>query len=417
MKKYLPLNSTLNWQDLLPHLVDEKVVLLNHPNSDFILAWGLEKELTFKNKTFSPKQLQLFIDQHLDEYVFGYFAYDLLNNETRHKFVLDKNASEIELFLFVPNHVLIQKAGVAMYFGNLSFDELKLLLKEFEVARMDEIPSEEINLSTKVTQEEYVQNVQAIKNEIQNGTIYEMNYCVQFSANFEQLNAVNTYKKLVTLSQAPFAAFVNDGVNNVLCASPERFLKKNQQTLISQPIKGTAKRGGTPDEDTTILQNLRTDSKEISENVMIVDLVRNDLSKVATKNSVKVTELCQPYSFKTVHQLISTVQCELKPEKTFSEILQALFPMGSMTGAPKISSMEQIHRFENFNRGIYSGAIGYIEPNGNFDFNVVIRSIVLDQKAKQVTCSVGGAITINSIPEKEYEECLLKLNAVKKTLC
>lgn len=417
MKKYLPLNTTLNWQDLLPHLVDEKVVLLNHPNSDFILAWGLEKELTFQNNTFSPKQLQLFIDQHPHEYVFGYFAYDLLNNETRNKFVLDKNASKNDLFLFVPNHVLIQKAGVTMYFGSLGHDELKSLLKEFDAAKIDEIPSEEINLSTKVTHEDYVQNVQAIKNEIQNGTIYEMNYCVQFSANFEQLNVINTYKKLVTLSEAPFAAFVNDGVNKVLCASPERFLKKNQQTLISQPIKGTAKRGGTADEDTTILQNLRTDSKEISENVMIVDLVRNDLSKIATKNSVKVTELCEPYTFKTVHQLISTVQCELKPERTFSEILQALFPMGSMTGAPKISSMEQIHRFENFNRGIYSGAIGYFDPNGNFDFNVVIRSIVINQKAKQVTCSVGGAITINSIPEKEYEECLLKLNAVKKTLC
>jgi para-aminobenzoate synthetase component 1 len=176
--------------------------------------------------------------------------------------------------------------------------------------------------------------------------------------------------------------------------------------LKTSPIKGTQS-----------LSEQGFGKKDQSENVMIVDLVRNDLSKVATKNSVKVTELCEPYSFKTVHQLISTVQCELKPEKTFSEILQALFPMGSMTGAPKISSMEQIHRFENFNRGIYSGAIGYLDPNGNFDFNVVIRSIIVHQKAKQVTCSVGGAITINSIPKKEYEECLLKLNAVKKTLC
>jgi para-aminobenzoate synthetase component 1 len=417
MKKYQSLNTSLNWQDFLPHLVDEKMVLLNHPNTDFVLGWEVEDVVTLQKHTFSVDSLQSFIGNHQHEFLFGYLSYDLLNNEMRGKLSDDKNLEVDTLFLFVPKHVIIQKAGQAIYFGELNPLEIKSLIVKFQHSETNEFLSEEIDLKTEISQDEYIQNVNSIKNEIQNGTIYEMNYCVQFNANYKHLNLSNTYKKLVALSQAPFAAFVNDGINTVLCASPERFLKKKQQTLISQPIKGTAKRGKNKHEDDVILENLTTDPKEISENVMIVDLVRNDLSKVATKNSVKVTELCEPYSFKTVHQLISTVQCELKPEKTFSEILQALFPMGSMTGAPKISSMEQIHRFENFNRGIYSGAIGYLDPNGNFDFNVVIRSIIVHQKAKQVTCSVGGAITINSIPKKEYEECLLKLNAVKKTLC
>jgi para-aminobenzoate synthetase component 1 len=417
MKKYQPLDTSLNWQNLLPLLVDEKMVLLNHPNSDFVLGWGLEEYITLQNHNFSANRWQKFIDLHSNEYLFGYLSYDLLNNETRGKISIAENLSEDTLFLFVPKHVIIHKAGQALYYGNLNSTELELLVQDLHKTTYSEFLSEEIDLKTEVSHDEYVNNVNAIKNEIQNGTIYEMNYCLEFSANYQHLNTLNTYKKLIELSQAPFAAFVNDGTKTVLCASPERFLKKDQQTLISQPIKGTAKRGENKLEDQVILENLRTDPKEISENVMIVDLVRNDLSKVATKNSVHVTELCQPYSFKTVHQLISTVLCEVKPEKSFTEILQALFPMGSMTGAPKISAMEQINRFENFNRGIYSGAIGYMEPNGNFDFNVVIRSILVNPTTKKVTCSVGGAITINSIPENEYEECLLKLNAVKKTLC
>ena len=189
-------------------------------------------------------------------------------------------------------------------------------------------------------------------------------------------------------------------------------MKKTGDKLMTQPIKGTAKRHTDKAEDELLKQALMADPKERAENVMIVDLVRNDLSKVATKNSVFVDELCGIYSFETVHQMVSTVSCQLKENTTIKEILRATFPMGSMTGAPKVSAMQLIEEFEDFKRGIYSGSIGYIDPQGDFDFNVVIRSLFYNKAKKTMTCDVGGAITIQSDPEKEYEECLTKVKRI-----
>ena len=199
---------------------------------------------------------------------------------------------------------------------------------------------------------------------------------------------------------------------SIFSGSPERFLKKVGSKLISEPIKGTAKRGLTKTEDEELIKSLVSDPKERAENVMIVDLVRNDLSKIATKNSVQVEELCQIYSFETVHQMISRISCDIKESASFTEIIKATFPMGSMTGVPKIRAMELIEEHESFKRGVYSGSIGYIKPNGDFDFNVVIRSLVYNRKNNYLSCSVGGAITIQSDPEKEYEECLIKVKRI-----
>ncbi len=149
---------------------------------------------------------------------------------------------------------------------------------------------------------------------------------------------------------------------------------------------------------------------------MITDLVRNDLSRIADKGSVHVDELCEIYTFEQVHQLISTVSCTVSPEIPSVEVLEKTFPMGSMTGAPKISAMQIIESLEDAKRGLYSGAIGYFSPHGDFDFNVVIRSILYNSAEKYLSFSVGSAITINSTPEKEYEECLLKARAMRQVL-
>ena len=207
------------------------------------------------------------------------------------------------------------------------------------------------------------------------------------------------YFRLNTITKAPFSAFLNTEYHQMFCGSPERFLQKKGNKLISQPIKGTAARGNSEKEDLANKKTLQNKQKERSENIMIVDLVRNDFSKIAQKNSVKVDELCAIYSFETVHQMISTVCCEVKENTSFTDIIRATFPMGSMTGAPKLNAMKYIDELENFSRGIYAGSIGYIEPNGDFDFNVIIRSLVFNKEDKYLSCAVGGAITILSEPE------------------
>ena len=198
----------------------------------------------------------------------------------------------------------------------------------------------------------------------------------------------------------------------MFCGSPERYIEKKDGRLRSQPIKGTAPRSNDPETDKQLKESLQQNEKERAENIMIVDLVRNDLSKIAQAKSVKVDELCQVYSFENVHQMISTISCIPKEDASFTDIIRATFPMGSMTGAPKLKAMEIIEQSEDFKRGLYSGSMGYISPNGDFDFNVVIRSLLFNELTKYLSCAVGGAITIQSIPEDEYQECLTKVKRI-----
>ena len=201
-----------------------------------------------------------------------------------------------------------------------------------------------------------------------------------------------------------------------MCSSPERYLCKRGSELISQPIKGTAGRNADPNKDRQVIFELQNDLKERSENIMITDLVRNDLSKIASKGSVEVVELCKVYSFKQVHQMISTITAKVSGSTNPVMCIENTFPMGSMTGAPKLSAMQIIESLENTKRGLYSGSIGYFEPKGDFDFNVVIRSILYNSEKPYVSFSVGSAITAQATPEKEYEECLLKAKAMRETL-
>lgn len=271
-------------------------------------------------------------------------------------------------------------------------------------------------IKTRESKTSYIEKVNALKQQIQQGNIYEVNFCMEFYAEGILINPHVLFEKLMEISPMPFSCFIKYHDKYLLCASPERFLKRSGNHLISQPIKGTIKRGMNNDEDLLLKEQLKNNEKERSENVMIVDLVRNDLSRIAEKGSVKVDELFGIYSFPQWHQMISTVSCKIKPEITFEEILKASFPMGSMTGAPKISAMKLIEKYESTKRGLYSGSVGIMLPNGDFDLNVVIRSIQYNANTGYLSFMVGSAITINADAEKEYEECLLKAKAILNVL-
>lgn len=278
---------------------------------------------------------------------------------------------------------------------------------------VDSKQDESINFRARTSHEEYLSAVEKLKLHIQQGDIYEVNYCQEyFAENVEIKNPINLYHTVNRITSSPFAVYFNFDEHHVMSGSPERFIQRKGKKLISQPIKGTTKRGKNKEEDELLKETLQNDPKERSENVMIVDLVRNDVSKLATKNSVQVDELFGIYTFDTVHQMISTVSCELKAELRMSDIIRATFPMGSMTGAPKVSAMKLIDLNENFARSIFSGSIGYMKPNGDFDLNVIIRTLIYNSDLKYLSCPVGGAITIKSEPEKEYNECLVKVGKI-----
>ena len=267
-----------------------------------------------------------------------------------------------------------------------------------------------------LTKADYLSAVAAIREDILNGEVYELNLCQEFYAENVTLAPVDVFWRLMTASPAPFAGFVRWHDHFLLCASPERFLARRGFQIISQPIKGTIRRGITSGEDEQQRQTLLNDEKERAENLMIVDLVRNDLARVAQTGSVRVPELFGLYPFRHLWQMISTVTADLRPDTNLADVLRATFPMGSMTGAPKIRAMQLIEHYENSRRGLYSGSIGYVWPNGDFDFNVVIRSLQYRQDTGYLSFQVGSAITYDSDPEREYEECLLKAKAILEVL-
>ena len=271
-------------------------------------------------------------------------------------------------------------------------------------------------LRPRLAKPEYLEAVAAIREDIRNGEVYELNLCQEFYAENVALAPVDMFWRLLNASPAPFAGFVRWHDHFLLCASPERFLSHRGTAIISQPIKGTIRRGTTPADDEEQRRTLLNDEKERAENLMIVDLVRNDLARVAQTGTVRVPELFGLYPFRHLWQMISTVAADLRPGATLEEVLRATFPMGSMTGAPKIRAMQLIEHYENSRRGLYSGSIGYVWPNGDFELNVVIRSLQYRQDTGYLSFQVGSAITFDSDPEREYEECLLKAKALLEVL-
>ncbi|TGE26078.1 anthranilate synthase component I family protein [Hymenobacter aquaticus] len=262
----------------------------------------------------------------------------------------------------------------------------------------------------------YLAAVEAVREDILDGEVYELNLCQEFYAEAVKLEPVGTFLRLLAASPTPFAGFYKWHDRYLLCASPERFLQQTGSQLISQPIKGTIRRGATPADDERQRQRLRADEKEQAENLMIVDLVRNDLARVAQTGTVQVPELFGLYPFRHVWQMISTVQATVRPGIGLVDILRATFPMGSMTGAPKIRAMQLIEQYERTKRGLYSGSLGYVLPSGDFDFNVVIRSLQYRADTGYLSFQVGSAITYDSDPHREYDECLLKAQAMLEVL-
>ena len=354
-----------------------------------------------------------------NDWVFGYLTYDLKNDVEALKSQNTDGLEFPDLSFFQPKKIFLFKDNqVEIQYLKFVDDEIQTDLED--ILNTQEVvtnPEENnIKIKLKIHKDEYFEKVNTLLNHIHSGDIYEANFCQEFYAENTQISPLETYNKLNAISKPPFAAFVKLYDKFGLSASPERYIKKEGQHLISQPIKGTAKRSLDKTEDNELKNNLIADEKERSENIMIVDLVRNDLSKTATKGSVKVEELCKIYTFDQVHQMISTVTSEVKPETHPIDILKSTFPMGSMTGAPKISAMKIIEKLEATKRGLYSGAIGYFTPENDFDFNVVIRTILYNATQKYVSYSVGGAITAKSDPLKEYEECLVKAKAMRTVL-
>ncbi len=358
------------------------------------------------------------------DYLFGYISYDVKNDVEKLNSTNFDGLNFPDLYFFQPQKLIFIKGNtVEFHYLQMIDDELE---EDFEdiiaINPNNKIDcnktSEEKNIKIKlrIHKDEYHQKVSKVLEHIHRGDIYEANFCQEFYAENTSIDPYQIYAHLNDISEPPFATFFRHENLYLLSATPERYIKKDGTKIISQPIKGTAKRLINKIEDDKIAFDLARDEKERSENIMIVDLVRNDLSKTAKKGSVQVEQLCKVHSFKQVHQMISTIVSEIEPTTHPVDVLKDTFPMGSMTGAPKISAMKIIEELEETKRGLYSGTVGYFTPNGNFDFNVVIRSILYNADEKYVSYSVGGAITAKSIPEKEYEECLLKAKAMKYVL-
>ena len=359
------------------------------------------------------------------DYLFGYLSYDVKNATENLTSTNSDGLGFAELFFFQPQKILfIKNDSIEFQYLTMVDDEIDT---DFEAICTQEIKQKNttstrlenggnIVIKPRIQKQDYLFKVGEILEHIHKGDIYEANFCQEFYAENTRINPLDIYEDLNTISEAPFASFLKIDSQYLLCASPERYLKKEGAKIISQPIKGTAKRLVDLQEDQKTATALSKDIKERSENIMIVDLVRNDLSKSAKKGSVRVEELCKVSSFKQVHQMISTVVSELKDDVHLVDVIKDTFPMGSMTGAPKISAMKIIETIEETKRGLYSGTVGYFTPMGNFDFNVVIRSILYDSEKKYLSFSVGSAITAKSTPEKEYEECLLKAKAMQFVL-
>lgn len=377
---------------------------------DCLIAFGTERELVAATGN-AFTSLKSFVNENKD-WMFGLFTYDLKGEIED---IPDSKTDKLnfpDLYFFIPDNLIAIKN-----------DEIQVLKGGSDILKkIENINSEsdsatlEIKIAPKFTREEYISGVNKIKQHIKRGDIYEMNFCQEFFSENAYIDPLSVYHKLTAISPTPFAGFFKIGAKYILSATPERFLSKRRNKLTSQPIKGTAKRSQNQAEDLRIKADLKNSKKEQAENVMIVDLVRNDLTKSAVKGTVKVDELFGIYTFPQVHQMISSISCELSPDVHFIDAIKNTFPMGSMTGAPKLRAMQLINKYERSKRGAYSGSFGYIDPSGDFDFNVVIRSILYNTDTAYLSFQVGGAITYESDAEKEYEECLVKASAIMKVL-
>jgi para-aminobenzoate synthetase component 1 len=385
----------------------------NDPYSKFdtLIAAGAQAQLT-ANTGGAFEQLEQFRENN-PGWMTGFLGYDLKNEIEALASSNPDGLKFPDLYFFVPQHLVLIKGNEV----EIISDEPELVMKAIKEQELT-TPGRQpvISLRPRFSRQEYIDTVNKIKEHITRGDIYVTNFCQEFFAEDASVDPLEIFTKLNEVSPNPFSTFFKWNGNYILGASPERFLAKRGSKLISQPIKGTAKRLDDVKADEQAKQTLRNHPKELQENVMVVDLVRNDLTRSAKPGTVKTEELFGIYSFKQVHQMISTVVCELQEGLSNVQAIKNTFPMGSMTGAPKVSCMQLMEEYERSKRGVYSGAIGYFSPDGDFDFNVVIRSLLYNSSNKYLSFHAGGAITYHAIAENEYEECLLKAAAVMEVL-
>jgi para-aminobenzoate synthetase component 1 len=384
------------------------------PYSAFGVYIGAGKvaELTDSDKS-SFVALEQFLNSNKG-YIPGYFSYDLKNEIENLNSENPDNLEFAKIYFFLPKHsILIRNNEISIFSDDA--DEVWCSINQTILNQSKEQVSVP-KIRGRFNRNEYIQTVREIQKHIQRGDIYEMNFCQEFYSEDVEINPLELFTELNNLSPTPFANYFKIDNQYIISATPERFLSRRGNKLISQPIKGTSSRNSDSTKDRLQKEELLLNEKERAENVMIVDLVRNDLTKSAKPGTVRVEELFGIYSFKQVHQMISTVVCELQENLSNPKIIANTFPMGSMTGAPKIKAMQLADKYERSQRGVYSGAIGYFAPDSDFDFNVVIRTILYNRKQKYLSFHVGSAITLDSDPEKEYEECLLKGKAIRAVL-
>ncbi len=389
-----------------------------HNTYECILAAGSKR--TIKAQAGNAFDLLRAFYDETPDWLFGHFGYDLKNElETLHSDHADYTGFP-DMFFFVPEYIIkLSDTGISINSETgmdaqavyQAISSCKPLIPDITGNNSPAV------IHSRYTREEYISAVEQLKKHILKGDCYEVNFCQEFYAQNISALPLDMYRSLEKISPNPFSAFYRTGAYYLLCASPERYIKKTNNTIISQPIKGTWIRD--LDNEAADLDNkkqLYNSKKNRAENVMVVDLVRNDLSRVCEEGTVKVDELYGIYSFPQVHQMISTISGEVKAAMHWIDIIKATFPMASMTGAPKKRVMELIEQYERTRRGIFSGAAGYVTPAGDFDFNVVIRSILLNTSTRYLSYQVGSAITFNSDPEQEYDECLIKAAAINRVL-
>ena len=422
MKRFSKSYSIINKDEFVEKIIQfssvkNNFVLLNSNDYsdeyDLIVAYGIESSI--KSSDNSLIKLDNYIDS-VDDWVFGYLSYDLKNE------IEDLNDKNEDIFnlpninFFQPKVIWLIKNGTATILSQNKKNLIDDWIQINSLNCLETLNKSKINLKSRGSKDDYIRKINRIKERILKGDCYEMNFCFDMYCKNNTIDPYQTYIKLNNYTRSPMSTFLKLDNLYLMSSSPERFIKKENKKIISQPIKGTAKRGLDSHEDKEITNKLLSDPKELSENHMIVDLVRNDLSRIAEKGSVRVKKLNKLNTFKRVHQLISTIEANIQSNIEFSKIIEGTFPMGSMTGAPKIKSMNIIDEYESVKRGLYSGSVGYIKPNKDFDFNVIIRSIIYDRSLKEINVSVGSAITFKSDPESEYDECLIKAEPMIRSL-
>lgn len=410
------LKSLPDWSSLLDRESHVHCLFDRRDEGATLLALGADAQLRVEQEGGETLDaVQAFLDEHAGEWVFAALGYDLKNSIEALATHRPDGLGFPVVSLVVPRAVVRWGArGAEVLKGE--GDEVVEALLAVEPGTEEEPEAPGLNMRPRWDEATYAQRWGRVQRHLRRGDIYEMNLCMTWTGEGELARPWDVFRRLERRTQAPFSAFVRVHECYAMSGSPERFLKREGERLKSEPIKGTARRGGDAREDADLAYALQNDPKERAENIMICDLVRNDLSRVAQRGTVHVEELCGIHSFETVHQMISTVTCEVRPDASFTDILRATFPMGSMTGAPKIRAMQIIDELEANRRGWYSGAIGYLAPNGDFDFNVVIRTLLHNALTGKTSFQVGGAITAASTAEGEYAECLLKARALLETM-